>query len=157
MRSQPVGSGTDTIVQLIVAMAGTGTLVATVQGLFTRRKTRSEVAETDASATKVIADAAALVVANVQSDNVTLRQENMRRDAEITRLQEVVGWLVAWREAAERNFERHERWDEHVLEAIRKCTTTHDWVDPVFSELPPPLRPNLPRPPALSGDRPGAS
>src|SRR3954452_10282312 len=104
--AQPVsGSGTETLVQLLVAMAGTGSLVAIVQGLFARRKTRAEVAETGASATKVITDAAALLVSTVQSDHVALGAESIGLREQVNRLQ-------AWREAAERNFEVHERWDE---------------------------------------------
>lgn len=128
------GTSTDTLVQLLVAMAGTGSLVAVVQGLFTRRKTRAEVAETGASATKVITDAAAVLVANVQSDNVSLR-------AELVVLREQVTRLHTWREAAERNFEIHERWDERIAETIRLCTAHHDW--PAVGS-PPPLRPTVP-------------
>jgi hypothetical protein len=129
----PSSSGTNTIIQLLVAMAGTGSLVAVVQGLFTRRKTRAEVAETGASATKVITDAAALLVATVQSDNVALR-------AEIVALRGRVDRLQAWREAAERNFEVHERWDEAMVEAVRVCARDHHYV---FADIgnPPPLRP----------------
>src|SRR3954471_5361116 len=120
--AQPVsGSGTETLVQLLVAMGGTGPLVALVQRLFTRRKTRAEVAETGASATKVITDAAALLVSTVQSDNVSLR-------AEIIALREQVNRLHAWREAAERNFEVHERWDEMMAEAIRTCARDHRYA-----------------------------
>jgi hypothetical protein len=127
-------SGTSTIIQLLVAMAGTGSLVAVVQGLFTRRKTRAEVAETGASATKVITDAAALLVATVQSDNVSLR-------AEIAALRVRVDRLQAWREAAEHNFEIHERWDEAMADAVRVCARDHHYV---FAEMggPPPLRPS---------------
>lgn len=127
------GTSTDTLVQLLVAMAGTGSLVAIVQGLFTRRKTRAEVAETGASATKVITDAAALLVSTVQSDNVALR-------AELLALREEVGRLHIWKDAAERNFEVHERWDQRMAEAIRLCTGHHDW--PAVGS-PPPLRPSV--------------
>jgi hypothetical protein len=130
MRAQ-AGSGTETVVQLLVAMAGTGSLVAVVQGLFTRRKTRAEVAETGATATKVITDAAALLVSTVQQDNVALR-------AELVALREQVARLQAWREAAERNFEVHERWDRQMAQAARRCTTEHGWEVP---GEPPPLRP----------------
>jgi hypothetical protein len=135
MAQPAAGSGTDTIVQLLVAMAGTGSLVAVVQGLFTRRKTRAEVQETGASATKVITDAAALLVSTVQSDNVALR-------AEIIALREQVNRLHAWREAAERNFEVHERWDEIMAEAIRTCARDHRYAYANIDN-PPPLRPSL--------------
>lgn len=132
-----VASGSDTIVQLLVAMAGTGGLVAVVQGLFARRKTHAEVAETGASATKVITDAAAILVSTVQSDNVALR-------AEITALREQVARLQAWREAAERGFETHERWDERMAQAIRVCSGHHDWPELRTIDDPPPLRPTVP-------------
>lgn len=134
IREQVAGSSTDTLVQLLVAMAGTGSLVAVVQGLFTRRKTRAEVAQTGASATKVITDAAAVLVANVQSDNVALR-------AELVALRGQVNRLHAWREAAERNFEAHERWDDRMAKAIRVCSGHHDWPEMPAMEDPPPLRP----------------
>jgi hypothetical protein len=129
--AQVAGSSTDTLIQLLVAMAGTGSLVAVVQGLFTRRKTRAEVQETGASATKVITDAAAILVSNVQSDNVALR-------AELVALRGHLAQLQAWREAAERNFEIHERWDQQLADTIRLCTHRHDW--PMIDQ-PPPLRP----------------
>lgn len=131
-----MSTGTDTLVQFIVAVAGTGGLVAVVQGLFTRRKTRAEVAETGASATKVITDAAAVLVSNVNADNADLR-------AQVLALRKDVDRLQLWREAAERNFDRHERWDKVVTEAVRSCSRDHGYLASVDLENPPPLRPTL--------------
>lgn len=141
----PTGTGSAALVQLIVAMAGSGMLVATVQGLFTRRKTRAEVQETGASATKVITDAAAVIVSNMASDNASLRQENNRIDAEIAALREAVSWLTAWRDAAERNMERHEQWDTEVAERLKECGSLHQFPSGPIRP-PPPLRPTLNRP-----------
>lgn len=135
--ASPAETGTGTLVQLLLAVAGTGSLVAVVQGLFTRRKTRAEVAETGATATKVITDAAAVLVSHVQSDNVALR-------AELLALRLEVAQLHAWREAAERNFEAHERWDERMAAAIRTCSGHHDWPELRTIDRPPPLRPAVP-------------
>lgn len=110
-----LGSGADTLVQLIVATAGSGVLVAVIQGFFTRRKTKAEVANTGASATKLITDAAAGVVTNLQTDNGTLR-------AEIASLRIEVRRLERWRDAAEDLFERHERWDAKVAVQLREST-----------------------------------
>jgi hypothetical protein len=148
MAQQVTGTGSAALVQLIIAMAGTGSLVAVVQGLFTRRKTRAEVQETGASATKVITDAAAVIVSNMAADNVALRQENNRIDVEIARLREAVNWLTAWREAAERNMERHERWDADVAERLQECGSLHKFPSGPIGP-PPPLRPVMATRPAL--------
>ncbi len=122
--------GADTLVQVIVATAGSGVLVAVIQGFFTRRKTKAEVESTGATATKLITDAAASVVTTLQTDNVSLRVEveKMRRSMKL---------LERWRDVAEDNFDRHEVWDGKVAAQLRECTG-----GPV--DEPPPLRPNVP-------------
>lgn len=152
IRAQVPGTGTDTLVQLLLAVAGTGSLVAVVQGLFTRRKTRAEVQETGASATKVITDAAATLVSNVNADNVALRHENERIDAEVDRLRSIVAWLTTWQQSAERNFERHEAWDVEVVRRLHECGSLHSFPSGPIPP-PPPLRPILPRPALPSYDR----
>jgi energy-converting hydrogenase Eha subunit A len=129
--------GAATLVQFIIAMAGSGMLVATIQGLFTRRKTRAEVEETGASATKVITDAAAVLVSNVNADNVALR-------AELTAVRGQLARLLAWQEALERSLEIHERWDAQMVMAIRTCARDHSYP---FADIgdPPPLRPTMVR------------
>jgi hypothetical protein len=126
-------TGTDTLIQLIVAIAGSGLLVATVQGLFTRRKTRAEVQETGASATKVITDAAAVLVSNVNADNIALR-------AEISVLRGQVSRLLAWRDAMDDALEIHEKWDVQMVQAIRTCATDHGYPFKDTIGDPPPLR-----------------
>lgn len=123
------GQGADTLVQLIVAMAGSGVVVAVIQGVFTRHKTKAEVESTGANATKLITDAAASVVDRVQADNATLR-------AEVAALRAEVATLGRWRSAAEDNFERHEEWDVEVATQLRERLV------PV--EDPPSLRPHVP-------------
>lgn len=117
---------TDTLIQLLVATAGSGVLVAMIQGFFTRRKTRAEVQSTGANATKLITDAAASVVDRVQIDNIALRTEVANLRAEVLR-------LGRWRDAAEDNFDRHERWDTDVANRLRDRGLTVD--------DPPPLSP----------------
>lgn len=138
MIGAPAQAGTDganTVVQLILAMAGSGVLVATVQGLFTRGRTRAEVDSTGATATKTITDAASVILTAVQADNAALR-------ADMIELRKQLAHDRAWREAAERNFELHEEWDALIAEAVRNCTESHAWSY-LRIDNPPPLRPTL--------------
>jgi hypothetical protein len=123
-------SGTDTLVQLLIVLAGSGVMVATIQGLFTRRKTHAEVESTGASATKILTDAAAVIVANMQSDNINLRTEINSLRAELTAMRH-------WRDQMDDVLDVHEVWDKRVYEAIGRCTTDHGYPDP---GPPPPLR-----------------
>ena len=126
--------GADTLVQLIVAIARSGVLVATVQGLFTRRKTRAEVNNTGATATNMITDAAAVIVGNLQADNSTLRTELAALRAELNTLE-------TWRDQIEQLLDAHEEWDRKVAAAINKCTDDHAWPGIPHAGPAPPLRP----------------
>lgn len=87
-------SSGDTVIQLVVATAGSGVLVAAIQGFFTRRKTKAEAEGAGATATKMITDAAASVVVTIQADNTALR-------GEVALLRREVGELRDWKDAAE--------------------------------------------------------
>lgn len=104
--AQQIG-GIETLVQLIVATAGSGVLVAVIQGFFTRRKTRAEVESTGASATKLITDAAAGIVDRLQNDNAGLRSEVIGMRAELATCKRDCAELRDWKDAAEDVLAQH--------------------------------------------------
>lgn len=91
---------TSILVQIILATAGSGAVVAVVQGVFTRRKTQAEVQSTGATATKIITDAAASVVGTLQADNVALRTEVTAIRSELAEYRRTIEECTEWREEA---------------------------------------------------------
>lgn len=94
-------SSGDTVIQLVVATAGSGVLVAGIQGFFTRRKTKAEAEGAGASATKMITDAAASVVTTIQADNTGLRAEVAQMRVDLADCRRAYTELQDWKEAAE--------------------------------------------------------
>lgn len=94
-------SSGDTLIQLVVATAGSGVLVAAIQGFFTRRKTKAETEGAGASATKMITDAAAGVVTMLTANNDRLESRVSRLEADLAACRIRCDVLVDWKEAAE--------------------------------------------------------
>lgn len=91
----------DTIIQLVVATAGSGVLVTAIQGFFTRRKTKAETEGAGATATKTITDAAAGVVSMLTANNALLEAKVARMETALVACQRNCDELRDWKDAAE--------------------------------------------------------
>jgi Fe-S-cluster formation regulator IscX/YfhJ len=139
------------IVTGVIALFSGAAAAAFVAGMFSRPKVRAEataavitaqatVTSSDATVVKAIQEAASALVVGIREELDRVRERCARNEARMEALQQ-------WRNTVEDLLDEHDRWDEHVLEAVRKCSETHGWADPVFNRPAPPLRPKHAFPP----------
>ena len=135
-----MGDSVNAAVQLLGTALASTVLVAIINAIVTRRKTGAETETLSAGATKIITDAAAIVVQEIRADN-----ERLRIEAAVTeeRLDDLEHERAEWqreREEWRRVLQVHAAWDSLAITAIR------DAIPPIELPQAPPLTPpTLPR------------
>lgn len=80
----------DTVLQLIIGVAGSSLITTLIAAIFNRNKGRAETSQVEADATKLIREAASGMMQEFKDDNADLRTRNQKLEEESDELRSKV-------------------------------------------------------------------